>query len=46
MARNPRYAFSVIDIIEKEKISNHACSGAYGFSSSKQLFKYTQKMKK
>ena len=34
----------VIDIIEKEKISNNACSGAYGFSSSKQLFKYTQKI--
>ena len=34
----------VIDIIEKEKISNHACSGAYGFSSSKQLLKYTQKI--
>ena len=32
----------VIDIIEKEKISNNACSGAYGFSSSKQLLKYTQ----
>jgi dTDP-glucose pyrophosphorylase len=34
----------VIDIIEKEKISNNACSGAYGFSSSKQLLKYTQKI--
>jgi len=34
----------VIDIIEKEKISNDACSGAYGFSSSKQLLEYTQKV--
>ena len=34
----------VIDIVEKEKISNNACSGAYGFSSSKQLLKYTQKI--
>lgn len=34
----------VTDIIEKEKISNNACSGAYGFSSSKQLLKYTQKI--
>jgi capsule biosynthesis phosphatase len=31
----------VIDIVEKEKISNNACTGAYGFSSSKQLLKYT-----
>jgi capsule biosynthesis phosphatase len=34
----------VIDIIEKEKISNNACSGAYGFNSSKQLLNYTQKV--
>ncbi len=34
----------VTDIIEKEKISNNACSGAYGFRSSKQLLKYTQKI--
>ena len=34
----------VTDIIEKEKISNNACSGAYGFKSSKQLLKYTQKI--
>jgi capsule biosynthesis phosphatase len=34
----------VIDIVEKEKISNNACTGAYGFSSSKQLLKYTQKI--
>lgn len=34
----------VTDIIEKEKISNNACSGAYGFKSSKILLKYTQKI--
>jgi capsule biosynthesis phosphatase len=34
----------VVNIIEKEKISNQACSGAYGFSSSKQLLNYTQKI--
>jgi capsule biosynthesis phosphatase len=34
----------IIDIIEKEKISNNACSGAYGFSSCKQLLEYTQKI--
>jgi capsule biosynthesis phosphatase len=34
----------VIDIVEKEKISNNACSGAYGFSSAKQLLNYTQKI--
>jgi NDP-sugar pyrophosphorylase family protein len=34
----------VLDIVEKQKISNHACSGAYGFASSKQLLEYTQKI--
>lgn len=34
----------VIDIVEKEKISDHACSGAYGFSSYKELLKYTQRV--
>jgi capsule biosynthesis phosphatase len=34
----------VIDIVEKQKISNHACCGAYGFSSYKQLLIYTQKI--
>jgi capsule biosynthesis phosphatase len=29
-------------IIEKDKISNYACTGAYGFSSYKTLLKYTQ----
>jgi len=31
----------IIDIVEKDKISNHACTGAYGFSSSKQLLQFT-----
>ena len=34
----------IIDIIEKQKISNYACSGAYGFNSYKQLLLYTQKI--
>lgn len=34
----------IMDIVEKEKISNNACSGAYGFRSSKQLLEYTQKI--
>jgi capsule biosynthesis phosphatase len=34
----------ILDIVEKEKISNHACSGAYGFSSSKHLLQYSQKI--
>jgi capsule biosynthesis phosphatase len=33
---------NIIDIIEKQKISNYACTGAYGFSSYKNLLKYTQ----
>jgi NDP-sugar pyrophosphorylase family protein len=32
----------VINIIEKEKISNYACTGAYGFESSNKLLEYTQ----
>ena len=31
----------IIDIIEKEKISNNACCGAYGFNSYKMLLEYT-----
>jgi len=31
----------VYDIIEKEKVSNYACTGAYGFNSYKELLKYT-----
>jgi UDP-N-acetylglucosamine 2-epimerase len=34
----------IIDIKEKEKISNNACCGCYGFSSYKQLLYYTQKI--
>jgi len=33
---------NIIDIVEKEKISKYACSGAYGFNSYKQLYHYTQ----
>ena len=32
----------VTDIVEKNKISEYACSGAYGFSSTKLLLEYTQ----
>ena len=31
----------VQDIIEKRKVSNYACTGAYGFNSYKELLKYT-----
>jgi len=48
---NPIYSYlnvddsdNIIDIIEKQKISNHACCGAYGFSSYKNLLTYTQKI--
>ena len=34
----------IVDIKEKEKISNDACSGAYGFSSYKSLLKYSNFM--
>lgn len=34
----------IVDIKEKEKISDLACSGGYGFSSYKELLKYTQKI--
>ena len=37
-------ANQIIDIKEKEKISNNACSGAYGFNSIKELKKYTYKI--
>jgi len=45
---NPIYSYvqmendRITDIVEKRKISNYACTGAYGFSSYKQLLKYTQ----
>ena len=32
---------NILDIIEKEKISNCACTGGYGFNSYKMLIKYT-----
>ena len=32
----------VIDIIEKEKISDNACTGCYAFKSYKELLKYTE----
>ena len=35
---------SVIDIQEKVKISNLACTGAYGFESTKLLLKYCEKV--
>ena len=44
---NPIYSYIltnknvVEDIIEKEKVSNYACTGAYGFNSYKELLKYT-----
>jgi capsule biosynthesis phosphatase len=34
----------VKNIVEKQKISNHACTGAYGFRSYKQLLEYTKKI--
>ena len=45
---NPIYSYvetegdKIINIVEKQKISNYACTGAYGFSSYLQLLKYTQ----
>jgi len=48
---NPIYSYvktndnnEVLDIKEKEKISNNACTGAYGFSSINELKKYTLKI--
>ena len=47
---NPIYSYvkinkdTIIDIKEKEKISNNACSGAYGFKSINDLKKYTSKI--
>jgi beta-phosphoglucomutase len=34
----------ILDIIEKEKISNNACCGAYGFNSYFELLKYCEKI--
>jgi len=35
---------NITDIVEKDKISNYACTGAYGFESYKQLLHYTNKI--
>ena len=35
---------NITNIIEKEKVSNYACTGAYGFESYKELLKYTQRI--
>jgi capsule biosynthesis phosphatase len=34
----------ITDIVEKTKISNKACTGAYGFRSSKQLLYFTEEI--
>ena len=48
---NPIYSYvkmnennEIIDIKEKDKISNNACTGAYGFNSINDLKKYTSKI--
>ena len=47
---NPIYSYvklendNIVDIVEKNKISDYACTGAYGFKSYKQLLNYTQKI--
>ena len=48
---NPIYSYVktsdnnvIVDIKEKEKISNNACTGAYGFKSINELKKYTSKI--
>jgi len=48
---NPIYSYvkinennEIIDIKEKDKISNNACTGAYGFNSIRNLKKYTSKI--
>ena len=35
---------NILEIVEKEKISNLACCGAYGFSSLKKLYEYANKV--
>ena len=48
VCENPIYSYlsiendKVIDIVEKIKVSNYACTGAYGFESYKKLLFYTQ----
>lgn len=34
----------VVDIVEKNKISDYACTGAYGFKSANELFIYTSEI--
>ena len=48
---NPIYSYiktndnnEILDIKEKDKISNNACTGAYGFKSINELQKYTLKI--
>ena len=48
---NPIYSYvktndnyEILDIKEKEKISNNACTGAYGFKSINELTNYTSKI--
>ena len=48
---NPIYSYvkinnynEILDIKEKDKISNNACTGAYGFNSINELKKYTSKI--
>lgn len=37
-------AKTVLDIREKQKISSHACTGAYGFSRGSRLLQYARKL--
>ncbi len=45
-SKDPIYSYiitsdnTVLDIVEKEKVSNYACTGAYGFNSVELLKKY------
>ncbi len=41
---NANEKYEVTDIREKEKTSNNACTGAYGFKSINELKKYTSKI--
>lgn len=49
LGSNPIYSYvktdlnnQITDIVEKNKISDNACTGAYGFKSFNQLLEYTQ----
>ena len=50
IVKNPIYSYiecngdNIINIKEKDKISNLACTGAYGFKSIKKLKEYTEKI--